>query len=202
MKWCKKWQVIINAKKSQVVVYSKCPQHKKDVRLEMFGQIIPTSNEATYLGVIFDSRLTWEQQITKITNKAYGRLNLFRAISSLSTKHNPTLLAKLYDTTIKSIFEYSSVCIVSAASTHLKKLQLIQNTALRIVLKVPAYMPIARMNDSANQTSVAEFLNTAAQKKVRQLYEKSTLVKETVENFRQLKASHFNTSPLDVMQSF
>ena len=133
MEWCKQWQVIRNAKKSQVVVYSKCPLPKKDVRLEIFGQIIPTSNEATYLGVIFDSRLTWEKQIAKISNKAYG---------SLSTKHNPTLLAKLYNATIKSIFEYSSACLISAASTHLEKLQLIQNAATRTLLKVPAYIPI------------------------------------------------------------
>ena len=200
MEWCKRWQVIINAKKSQVVVYSKCPQHKKDVKLRMFGQVIPTSNEATYLGVIFDSRLTWEKQITKICDKAYGRLNLLRATASLSNKHNPTLLAKLYDATIKSIFEYSSVCIVGAASTHLEKLQLIQNEALRIVLKVPAYMPIVRMNDCANQINVKEFLKSVALRKVKQLYEKSSLVKNTVHHFRQLKASDFNTSPLDVIQ--
>ena len=141
----------------------------------MFGQIIPTTNEATYLGVIFDTRLTWEQHITKITNKAYGRLNLLRAIASLSSKHNATLLGKIYDSTIKSIFEYSSVCIVSAANVHLEKLQRIQKEALRIVLKVPAYISIARMNDCAGQSDVKEYLKKSAETKIRQLYNKSSL---------------------------
>ena len=72
----------------------------------------------------------------------------------------------------KELYRAYLPSIIQHSSTHLEKLQLIQNTALRIVLKVPAYMPIARMNDSANQISVKEFLKTAAQVKVRKLYEK------------------------------
>ena len=117
----------MNAQKSQVILFSKCPSHKKeDVKLKMYNQFIPTITQATYLGVVFDSRLSWEQQISKIASKSYGRLNLLRAIASLSTKPNPTLLAQLYNSTIRSIFEHSSICIVSAANTHLEKLQLIQ----------------------------------------------------------------------------
>ena len=48
------------------------------------------------------------------------------------------------------------MCLVTAANNHLAKLQLIQNECLRIILKVPAYMPIARMNDSGNQANVRE----------------------------------------------
>ena len=136
MKWCSQWQVIMNAQKTQVILFSKCPSHKKEnVKLKIYNQVIPTITQATYLGVVFDSKLLWEQQITKIANKTYARLNLLRAISSLSNKHNPTLLSQLYNSTIHSIFEHSSVCIVSAANTHIEKLQIIQNEALRIILK-------------------------------------------------------------------
>ena len=39
--WCKKWQVIMNAQKSQVILFSKCPSHKKeDVKLMMYNQVI------------------------------------------------------------------------------------------------------------------------------------------------------------------
>ena len=77
---------------------------------------------------------------------------------------------------------------------------MIQNEAMRIVLKVPAYMPIVRLNDCANQINVKAFLKSVALGKVKRLYEKSPLVKDTVNHFRQLKASDYNTSPLDVIQ--
>ena len=201
MKWCSQWQVIMNAQKSQVILFSKCPSHKKEnVKLKIYNQVIPTITQATYLGVVFDSKLSWEQQITKIANKTYARLNLLRAISSLSNKHNPTLLSQLYNSTIRSIFEHSSVCIVSAANTHIEKLQIIQNEALRIILKVPAYMPIARMNDSGNQTNVKEHMLKIAKEKIKRLHESSTLVKATVEKYRSLRKSEYNTSPLDVIR--
>ena len=82
MEWCRKWQVVMNTKKSQVIVFSKCPSHKKEALvLKIFNQIIPQSNEVTYLGVIFDQRLSWEQQIRKICERAYSRLNLLRAMT-------------------------------------------------------------------------------------------------------------------------
>ena len=201
MKWCQKWQVIMNAQKSQVILFSKCPTHKKeDVKLMMYNTVIPVITQVTYLGVVFDSKLSWEKQVSKIASKAYGRLNLLRAISSLSAKHNPTLLAQLYNSTIRSIFEHSSICIVSAANTHLDKLQLIQNECLRVILKVPAYMPISRMNDCGNQTNVKQHLISVAKEKVRRLFENSSHVRATVEKYRSTKNSKFNTSPLDIIQ--
>ena len=125
---------------------------------------------------------------------------MLRAVASLSTKHNLTLLAQLYKATIRSIFEHSSICIISAADTHLQKLQLIQNEALRIILKVPAYMPITRMNDSGNQVNVKDHLLTVAKQKIKRLYEESLLVKATVRKFRNTKSSQYNTSPLDLIQ--
>ena len=168
--------------------------------LKIFDETIPQSNEITYLGVIFDQRLSWEQQIKKISERAYGRLNLLRAMTSMTQKHNATLICQLYNTTIRSIFEYSSVCIVSAADVHLKKLQLIQNEALRIILKVPSYIPIATMNDSGNQVNVKEHLCLIAGERIKQLRLSSYLVRKTVEDYRKIKLSNFNVSPLDVVK--
>ena len=135
-----------------------------------------------------------------MTAKAYARLNLLRAIANPSKRHNATLLAQLYNSTIRTIVEHSSICIISAANTHLEKLQMIQNEALRIILKVPSYMPIARMNDSANQKHVREHLKLVAKEKIRRLYDTSPFIKATVHTFRSIRSSQYNTSPLDIIQ--
>ena len=83
-------------------------------------------------------------------------------MASLSQRHNPTILHRLYNSTICSIFKYSSVCIVSAAATRMRKLQLIQNEDLRIILKVPSYISIATMNDGANQKDAKDHLRAIA----------------------------------------
>ena len=117
----------------------------------------------------------------------------------MSQKHNPTLLCQLYNSTIKSIFEYSSICLISAANVHLRKLQLIQNEALRIILKVPAYVPIESMNDCGGQTNVKEHLCIVARQKINHLVETSRLVRKTCDKFKKIKHNSYNLSPLDVV---
>ena len=157
-------------------------------------------NEAIYLGITFDSRLSWEQQVTKMANKAYGRLNLLRAMVGLSSKSNPNLLSQLYSSTIRSIFEYASLCVVCTADMHMKKLELIQNQALRIILKVPAYIPIEVMKDGAGQDSIKAHLIKFARNRVKQLSQSSPLARKTIENFKQIRHSQYNFSTLDALQ--
>ena len=99
--WCKRWFVALNPIKSQLVVFTKCPTHKKQIIdhkpiLRLFGEDVNIIAEATYLGVIFDARLTWEPQFRKMTTKAYKILNLLRHLSSLSNTSNPNTMIHLY----------------------------------------------------------------------------------------------------------
>ena len=71
----------------------------------MFGQVIPTSNDATYLGVIFDSRLTWEKQITKISNKSYDNIDFIISINPYPYSYWKTQSTQSYS---KLIYEAQS----------------------------------------------------------------------------------------------
>ena len=146
--------------KSKVVIFTRCPRHKNElpIRITIFGQVIPLVTEAEFLGVIFDSRLTWESQTRHIVSKAYNRLNLLRAISSLTKKPSPNLLKRLYESMIRSIFECSSLYIVSAAQCHLDKLQLVKNQAICVILNVPAYIAIDNILDAAGLLPIKDHL--------------------------------------------
>ena len=59
-----------------------------------------------------------------------------------------------------------------------------------LVLKVPAYIPIATMNDAANQRNIKEHLCAVAKDRIERLCEGSNLVKETVDNYKKIKSSN------------
>ena len=131
-RWCSKWHVTLNPTKSKVVVFTKCPRHKEEIerdgfQVELFQKDIPVTSEADFLGITFDSRLTWEPQIRKIIAKAYKRLNLMRILSATSKRQNPDTLAHIFTAIIRPIFENSSLSVIDAAEVHLDKLQLIQS---------------------------------------------------------------------------
>ena len=153
----------MNPIKSQLVVFTKCPTHKKQIIdhkpiLRLFGEDINIIAEATYLGVIFDARLTWEPQFRKMTTKAYKRLNLLRHLSSLCNISNPNTMIHLYRSIIRPIFDYASICVINAADVHLDKLQLLQNQALRFVMKCPRYVSIKDLHNCTGSYLVKSHL--------------------------------------------
>ena len=201
--WCKKWHVTLSPIKSKVVLFTKCPRHKQELpagpTILLFGEPVAAVQEAEFLGVTFDSRLTWEPQIRKTITKCYKRLNLLRAISTLSTQNNPNNMLHLYKTIIRSIFEYCSICIVSAAETHIQKLQLVQNQSMRIISRTPAYVAIDDLHDCCGLSHIKDYLKECAQKKLNLMRRKSPLVNDIIAEYDLLKDIQENASIMDVL---
>ena len=137
--------------------------------------------------LFFYSYLTWEAQTAKILAKAYSRLNLIRIVSGLTKKNNPTVLLKLYQSIILSVYEYSSICMISAAECHLEKLQLQQNQALRCVLNLPAYVSINDLHDASGIKLVKDHLISFAQLRLRTMQVSSEIVRDSISRFGQLR---------------
>ena len=202
--WCRKWHVSLHPAKSQLVMYTKCPRHKEQLpngpNILVFGEKVNVTNEADFLGVKFDSRLTWEPQFKKMVAKAYSRLNLLRSISALSkTCPKPDIMRDLYQKTIASIFEYSSICTITAAELHMKKLQIIQNQAIRSILQTPAYVSIADLHDCVGLLPVKRHLIDCAKKRVLSMEQSSPLIKEVIEEHKRVMHIKENASTLDII---
>ena len=167
--WCKKWFVTLNPLKSQLTTFTKCFRHKAEMEnttftVRLFERDVHIVTEAIFLGVTFDQRMTFEPQFRKITSRAYKRLNLLRRISSLAKEPNPNILSHLYRSLIIPIFEYSSICTISAAEVHTDKLQLLQNMALRVVTNSPRYISTHDLHDCTGfETTKCHLISYAKQ---------------------------------------
>lgn len=89
--------------------------------------------QCKYLGVIIDCNLTWSKQIDSVRLKAIRNLHLLKRARSFIDKQTALTL---YHTLIQSHLDYCSTIWMNGHSVHLKRLQVIQNRALRIVLQV------------------------------------------------------------------
>ena len=73
--WCRKRFVTLSPIKSKLILFTKCPRHKNEITndptIQLFNESVPLSNEAVFLGVTFDARLTCEPHTRKITTQAY-----------------------------------------------------------------------------------------------------------------------------------
>ena len=145
--------------------------------------------------------MTWEPQFRKLTSRAYKRLNLIRRISSLAKEPNPNTLAHLYKSLIVPIFEYSSICVINAAEVHTEKLQLLQNMALRVVLRSPRYVSIKDLHDCSGFRPIKDHLISFAKQRFETMHKNSTILENSIQRHSQVKHIQTNKSPLDILYS-
>ena len=77
---------------------------------------IPVVEETTFLGVIFDKKLTFIPHIKKLKDKCQKTLNLLRVVAHTDWGADRKILLNLYRTTVRSKLDYG--CIVYGSASH------------------------------------------------------------------------------------
>ena len=122
----KKCNYIVIGSRTKLIPFQNVNIKINNVQLEMVKHL-------KYLGVIIDCNLTWSQQIENVRLKAVRNLHLLRRARYFIDR--ATALT-LYKTLIQSHLDYCCTVWINGHLSHLRRLQIIQNRALRIVLKV------------------------------------------------------------------
>ena len=200
--WCKKWRVKLSPTKTAVVLFTRCYKaHIEKPPLRLFGELLSYSDEATFLGVKFNTSLTWEPQIRMLLSKAQPRLNLIRVMSSLNVNNESSMLLYLYKAIVRPIFEYSSIVHVSTAICHQIKLQQIQNAAVRCILKLPRYTSIELLHDASGLPRLQQHCITFARSRLNNMRQTSPLIEDTLGQFLPLATIQTHKSPLEIILS-
>ena len=110
-------------------------------------------------------------------------------------------MVKLYKSTIRTIFEYCSLCIINAAECHIIKLQLIQNQALRLVLRTPAYVSIDDLHDCSGIPRIKDHIIEFARKRFLSMEHRSPLIGQVIYEYSEVKHITENASALDTIYS-
>ncbi|KAJ4436995.1 hypothetical protein ANN_17127 [Periplaneta americana] len=136
--WNKKWRTVMNTNKSSTVTFTYL---KKEKVLPLYFNCspVPQHEEIRYLGLILDSRLTWNKHLTYTLQRLRYRLHRLKAIlssSSLSLSNKRLIYVML----LKPIWLYGCSLWGSASISQIKRIQTFQNRALRIITGAPWYV--------------------------------------------------------------
>ena len=127
--WADRWKVIFEPTKCHAMIISRkrTPFH---CNLYYDGKSLPVEKEIKVLGVTFDSKLTWNKHLSNVSGRAGQKLGALRRISS---KLSVPGRATVYKSQVRSVMEYSSLAWMGAAPTHLKKLDSVQERAIKVI---------------------------------------------------------------------
>ena len=129
------------------IISRKRKEPDENLCVLLFNDVVRPVSKAKFLGVEIDSQLRFKDHIQDLALRAEKRLNILRILAWGGTE--PKTLIKLYKIYIRSMFEYGAVCFLHCPASTLDILQKIQNKAIRISLRLPRYISIRLLHESA-----------------------------------------------------
>jgi len=101
--YCKQWNLTINHKKTQVIIFNKSGHTIKRFHFYLGDIKLSIVNEYCYLGIVFCPSGTFTTACKTLADKA---LKAFYALKTYDTRNNILLSLKLFDTLITPILTY------------------------------------------------------------------------------------------------
>ena len=95
---------------------------------------IPVVEETTFLGVIFDRRLSFVPHLKYVKKKALKALNILKLVGNTEWGVDRKVMFRLYRSLIRSKLDYGCIVYGSARKSYLQMLDPIHNQGLRLCL--------------------------------------------------------------------
>jgi hypothetical protein len=151
-KWSAETGFRCSTTKTTIMWFSRRRNKEALEPLQLYGQPLTQVQHQTYLGITFDSRLTFSTHITTLKNDCLRRLNLLKAIAHTNWGSDERTILRTYRATIRSKLDYGSPAYGSATRSQLRKLDTIQNTPLRLALGAFRTSPALSLHRESNET--------------------------------------------------
>ena len=119
------------------------------IKLRICNKDIEWADNNTYLGVVIDKNLTMKPHVDHVINKASRSINALKVMSTLSGV-NAKILKGVYQACVKASLGYGTETFNLLSSCQQKRLQVKQNTALKLVLGTPNWTPTVNIHSETN----------------------------------------------------
>lgn len=157
--YSKKWKMKINANKTECIYFTRFTANRKlpNRCLIVDGTEIAWSNDVKYLGTIFDKRLTFQKNIQYIREKCEKLIRLLYSLINRRSKLSTTNKLLLYKTIFRPILSYACPVWKNCATTHKKKLQIIQNKCLKLIYDLPYHFATSELHEMTGIETLESF---------------------------------------------
>ena len=164
-KWCQNKGLSISALKTKIVMFTW--NTKWSLRpIKVGNNIIELSNSAKFLGVTLDNKLSFNEHITNITNKAKASLMQCKRAVGPTWGLTPKVCKWIYTAVIRPILSYCVSIWIRATHTksNTKKLARVQALALRIMSGAMPSTDWNALNHITNTINITDYLKGEAAK--------------------------------------
>ena len=148
--WCNKWGFKLSSSKSAAVLFTR--KHKvPNVCLKINGHILPVKNDFKYLGIIFQTNVTYNKHTKYVVDKCRKRINLLRTVKGTFWGAAKTPMLSLYRALVRSITDYGMEVYFTPTNVNKLEIEKIQNEALRLCTGALRSTPVCTLQHVCNE---------------------------------------------------
>lgn len=140
-----------SASKTFAIHFTKIPGIHLPPTIKLNGTNIPVKESGKFLGLVFDSKLTWKPHIAQLKTNCTKALNILKSLVSTNWGADQEMLMHLYRALVRSRLDYGAIVYGSACDTTLKTLDVIPNDAMRAATGALKSSPIASLQVLTNE---------------------------------------------------
>lgn len=118
-------------------------------KFRLNGVELEKVEEAKFLGIRFDSHLSFKVQIAHVKKTCNDRLNIIKTLSHKHWHLTQETKINIYRSVIGSVLDYSGFVYNSLHKKYKRVLDVIQNNALRIILRKPRKYSTTKLHKEA-----------------------------------------------------
>ncbi|KAI5720833.1 hypothetical protein M8J77_012264 [Diaphorina citri] len=159
--WCSENLMVVNEDKTKYQVFSLA-RRTPEIQIKYNNKNLERTEEAKYLGVTFDSKLSWNKHVEITSEKATKRLKLLKRLAGTKWGSGRSTLNTTYSMYVKPCISYCSEVLLTTSKTNKQKIEKVQNEALRLVTGAVKTTPINAMYALTQNQSLSDIIEQQA----------------------------------------
>ena len=159
--WARSVKLEIAPSKSHVTLFTPdSHQSNKFPKISIDGVDVPLNKTPKILGVILDTHFSFAPHVVEIAKQCTARLSILRAVAGQDWGKSKETLLTTYKSLILSKLTYAApIWHPNASFTSLKRLQTVQNEALRIATGCHRMSSIDHLHSEAKMLRISSTLD-------------------------------------------
>ena len=140
-RWCAKWRIKLNPEETKVIIFSKSRSAiRAEPALSLHGELFSYYPHIKFLGITFDNSMSFTKHFEEILESCKNTFHRLRIVVNKKWGRSPATILQIYKQCVRPISEYGIVSTVTVSETVITKIQRVQNSFIRLALRIPKYV--------------------------------------------------------------